>query len=616
MTTPLRSKGKNTVVWILLALLVLGLGGFGFTNFSGSIRSIGKVGDTEVSVNDYARALSNEINAFSAQVGQQITLDMAMAFGIESAVQSQLFINAALDEQAARIGISAGDDEVRRQILGAASFRGLDGKFDRQNYTLTLRQQGLNETEFEAALRADSARAVLLAAVIGGVKAPDTLAQTLAAWQTETRSLTHAELTAVDLTEALPVPTEAELRAYHTAHPGAFTSAETRDIAYIWLTPAMLRDEAMPDEASLRALYQARIDEYVFAERRLVEMLVYPSEADALAARTRFDAGQTSFAALVAERGLARADVDLGDVAIEDLGAAGDAVFAATVPALLGPLPSDFGPALYAVNAVLGAEEIPFEEAKVLLAAEASMEAARRLIATRAESFADLLAGGATLEDMVRETPMQAGTIRFSADIREGIADYEGFRNAAAAAKPEDFPELAILEDGSIFAFQLTAINPPELISFDEVADAVRAAWELAEIHARLLARAENAVRAVGTGVPLSAQGLVTTSIGALPRGGFLEDVPADITAAAFAMKVGEARVIDAEGRVLVLVLDAVHKPAADDPATQTAREALATQITQSLARDLVDLYGRAALVEAGLRIDAAAIAAVQAQMR
>jgi len=616
MSSPLRSKGKNTIVWVLMALLVLGLGGFGLTNFSGSLRSVAKVGDTEVSVNDYARALSNEINAFSAEVGQQITLDLAVALGLDRVVQSSLFTNAALDEQAANIGISAGDDEVLRQILSASAFRGIDGRFDRQNYALTLRQQGLSEAEFEAALRADSARAVLLAAVIGGVEAPADLAALLAEWQAEARSLSYAELTADDLAAPLPEPAEADLRAWHAAHPEAFTAPESRDVEYVWLTPAMLRDEATPDEAALRAIYQSRIDEYVFAERRLVEQLVYPSEAEALAAKARFDAGSVTFAGLVSERGLAREDVDLGDVGREDLGAAADAVFAAEAPSLIGPLPSEFGPALFAVNAVLAADEIPFEDARELLAAEVSMEAARRLIADRSESYADLLAGGATLADMVTETPMQAGSIRFSDEVRDGIADYEEFRTAVSAATPEDFPELASLEDGSVFAFQVTAINPPALIPYDEVADAVRAAWVADATRAQLLARAEAVVAAVNGGAPLGAQGLITTTVTELPRGGFLEGVPALLAETAFTMAPGTAQVIDAEGRVLVLRLDAVHAADPTDPAMATARATLEAEIGQSLARDLIDLYGRAALAEAGLTVDAAAIAAVQAQMR
>jgi len=232
-------------------------------------------------------------------------------------------------------------------------------------------------------------------------------------------------------------------------------------------------------------------------ERRLVEQLVYPSEGEAVAAKARYDAGTATFAELVTERGLARSDIDLGDVGREDLGTAADAVFAAEVPALIGPLPSDFGPALYAINASLPAEETSFEQARVLLAAELSMDGARRLIAARTEDYADLLAGGATLEDMAKETPMQLETLHYSADMRDGIAAYEPFRTAIAAATPEDFPELANLEDGSVYAFQITAINPPALIPFEEVADAVRAAWNGEQTHTLLLAAADKMVTAI-----------------------------------------------------------------------------------------------------------------------
>jgi len=111
-------------------------------------------------------------------------------------------------------------------------------------------------------------------------------------------------------------------------------------------------------------------------------------------------------------------------------------------------------------------------------------------------------------------------------------------------------------------------------------------------------------------------QGLITTSVGALPRGGYLENLPASVGETAFTLARGEAKVIDEEGRVLVLVVDAVQEAAGDDPALIASRTALASSLGQALSRDMVDLYGRAALAEAGMTIDSAAIAAVHAQMR
>ena len=66
MSNKLRSHGKGVVVWVLLAMLVLGLGGFGVSNFSGRVQSIGSVGKTEISINDYVRALRSGMSAAQA----------------------------------------------------------------------------------------------------------------------------------------------------------------------------------------------------------------------------------------------------------------------------------------------------------------------------------------------------------------------------------------------------------------------------------------------------------------------------------------------------------------------------------------------------------------------
>ena len=84
------AKGSNnlskTAVWVLLGLLILALGGFGATNLSGTIRTVGKVGDKHIDVQDYARTLQQEIQAVSQQPGSQLTFARAQAIGLDQAV--------------------------------------------------------------------------------------------------------------------------------------------------------------------------------------------------------------------------------------------------------------------------------------------------------------------------------------------------------------------------------------------------------------------------------------------------------------------------------------------------------------------------------------------------
>ena len=181
-----------------------------------------------------------------------------------------------------------------------------------------------------------------------------------------------------------------------------FTRPEAKRITYVALLPDSIAKDQVIDDATLQKLYDARLAEFVVPERRLVERLVYPTEADAIAAKARLDAG-TPFETLVADRGLALADIDLGDVSQADLGEAGAAVFALTEPGVVGPLPSDLGPALYRMNAILAAQNTSFDDAKAALAIEAQTEAARKAIADKLEAIDDLLAGGAALADLQRK---------------------------------------------------------------------------------------------------------------------------------------------------------------------------------------------------------------------
>ena len=86
----MRGKGKQTIVWLLMGMLVLGLGGFGVSNFSGGTADVGQVGGVEISSQDYARALRAQKQEFAAQTGKQVSPAEAKAIGLDQAALSRL----------------------------------------------------------------------------------------------------------------------------------------------------------------------------------------------------------------------------------------------------------------------------------------------------------------------------------------------------------------------------------------------------------------------------------------------------------------------------------------------------------------------------------------------
>jgi peptidyl-prolyl cis-trans isomerase D len=353
-----RSSLSKTFVWILLGLLFVGLAGFGATNLSGTVRTVARVGDESVAVDAFARELQREINAIQQQTRQALPMDQVRAMGIDQAVLGRLITLASLDSETASLGLSIGDQNLQREIVSIRAFEGLDGSFDREAYRFSLQQAGISEAEFEADLRREAARTLVQAAIIGGAAMPPTLTDVIVEYLGQRRSFTWARLVPADLAEPLPPATDADLRAWYEANTNAYTLPETKRITYAVLTPEMMMDEVEVDETALREAYEARLSDFVQPERRLVERLVFADETAAQDAAAQLQVGGTTFELLVDQRGLDLSDVDLGDVAEAELGSAGAAVFAAGLGEMVGPLPSDLGPALFRVNAVLAALEV------------------------------------------------------------------------------------------------------------------------------------------------------------------------------------------------------------------------------------------------------------------
>jgi len=372
------------------------------------------------------------------------------------------------------------------------------------------------------------------------------------------------------------------------------------------------------DEADVQALYDSRAADFNMPERRLVERLVFPDQAAAEAAVAALADGSTDFETLVADRGLDLADVDMGDVGPDDLDAAADPVFAAAVGDVVGPVETALGPALFRVNAVLAAQNTPFEDAAEELRGELANQRARRLIADLSEDMIDQLAGGASIEDLAQAHGMELGTIAWSEGSTEGIAAYDAFRTAAAAVSTGDFPELMQFDDGGVFAIRLDGTQPPALQPFDAVTNLVIADWTAAATGAAVLEEAERIAALVRDGgFDQPGLTLVPTVAPALRRTDFLEGTPEGFVRGAFALAPGAVEVLPTpDGGAIVVRLDAVHAADLADPGVAADHDRVASDAAEGISRDLHDAFATAIQLRTEVVLDEAAINSLNAQIQ
>ncbi len=603
---------SKTFVWILMGLLMLGLAGFGAVNLSGTVRSVAQVGDETVSVDDFARELQREIRAVEAQTGQPLQMSQAREFGLDQLALSRLVALASLDNEVGQLGISIGDENLQQEIIAIPAFQGIDGNFDREGYRFQLEQVGMTESEFEENLRKESSRTIVQNAIMSGVEMPSALIDALANYAGSRRSFTVATLSADALNEQVPSPSDEQIAAYYDENVDRFTLPLTKRLTYALLSPEMIVDTIEVDTDSLQQMYEKRKDQFQQPERRLVERLVFPNEAAAQDAMAQLDVGGTTFEQLVADRGLELGDVDLGDVTVEDLGNASDPIFAAEIGDVVGPLPSDLGPALFRINGSLAENITSFAEAESELRDELASERARRRIEVQAEEFNDLLAGGATLEELTAETEMELGQIDWTDQSSDGVAAYDGFRTVAQAVSEGDFPEVEFLEDGSIFALRMEEELAPRPEPLESARSRVIAAWVQDETAKALLAQANTVLTQLATDGDFTETGLPFRVENALTRTAFLEDTPVNFMTEVFEMELGELRVISGNGTALIVRLDETLPPDETDELKQM-QQALGAQLNQALAQNIFDAYVRDAQRRARPVLDQQALNAVQA---
>ena len=316
------------------------------------------------------------------------------------------------------------------------------------------------------------------------------------------------------------------------------------------------------------------------------------------------------------ERGLTLADIDLGDVSQDDLGRAGEAVFAAEVGTVVGPLNTSLGPTLFRVNAKLAEQVTSFDEVAEELRDELAADAARDYIDDSAEPIVDLLAGGATMEDLAERTDMTLGQISWTPDTSDGIAAYDAFREAAATVEQGAFAELLNLSDGGVFALQLDAITPPTLQDFDAVRSEVLAGWLAQAEKDAIVAVANDLAAQILPLTGFETLGLNATIETELTRRSFVAGTPFGFNDEIFAMENGEVRVLPTDEGAIIVRLDGIAPPDLADEGVAAQREAIAANAASGIAQDIFDAYTTALRQQTEININQATVDAVNAQFR
>ncbi|MFQ5775051.1 MAG: peptidyl-prolyl cis-trans isomerase [Kiloniellaceae bacterium] len=613
-------KTRNLVIrivtFVLFGLLILSFAVWGIGDIfrgPGQKRSVAEVGDARIDQQDFARALSREVNRLSARFGGRIDMEQLRALGAVDQVLGQMIARALFDQKADELGLVVTDEQIKRRITEEAAFQNDRGQFDRNRFIQTLQVSNLSEQEFVDSLRGDILRQQIADAMTEAVSAPRQLAETLYRYREERRVAQVLTVPYASITD-LPEPDEAALQAFHKEFAANFMAPEYRALSLVRLRAEDLAAEIAVSETELRKEFESRREEFVTPERRRVEQIVFLDEAAASEADTRLKGGADF--ATVAQELAGQPPVDLGLLERDGLPPElAEPAFALEENGVSGPLKSPLGWHILRVTKIEPQKEPTFEDVREDLTRDMAMSRAVDSMVSIANQLDDELAGGASLEEAAARLDFQLR--RIEAIDRQG-RDPEGhvvdglprdrFLEIAFATEPGEESLLTETSDGGYFIVRVDGVTPAQLRPLEEVRDQVAEIWRNAQRAQRAgevaKALAERAKRGEKLEALAKAEGYELTTTEALSR---FEGDPARSPSPALPPKLfqiapGEVTTVNAPAGHLVVKLLEV-RPA--DPSRARAEvAALQEGLAAAMRADVLDQFVAVLRGEYGVQVN------------
>lgn len=532
MLNAMRKGASSVFMMVLMGLLIASFAIWGIgdvfrqTNTSG----LAKLGDSEITVQDFSREFESEMQMLKRRLGASFTPAQAVSLGLGQRVLQNLIARETFAQAAKHIGLTIPDTRVADEIKNNDVFKNSLGQFDKANYEQLLSSARMTPAQFEQSTRQDIARRDLLQTLATSIRTPDTLVQMLYTLRRENRIARLLTVPASKLPEPA-APTEAELNAFHKENAKLFMAPEYRKLSFLKIVPEDVSGDVSLTDAELKEQYQKRADEFSQPEQRDAEQIVFSSEAEAKQWGARLKAGEDFYKVAKESAGFTEADAKLGKVTRKSLStdidpAAAAAVFALKVGAPSAAVQSQFGWHIFRVLSVTPAEEKPFDEIKPKLLAELKRERAVDEIVKLADKIDEQLAGGGSLSDIAKNLNLKLEEI--PALDRQGLGvdgqpvanlpQISGFMEAAFASDAGATPILKETGDGGYYAVAVTSVTASAVKPLDQIRDAVVANWKNKRLNDLARTKATGIAAEIKPGVDLS-------SFAAEANGAFQDDV-------------------------------------------------------------------------------------------
>lgn len=617
MLEKIREASKGWFAGILILALVGSVGVWGVSDMMNLAEQpkIATVGDQDVTPDAFQREFQRFLGQMARATGTEMSTEQAKAEGLDRIALDRFVNRLAVLSVASDLNMTVSPQQIVEALKPVRGLVDSQGKLVPGAISQLAQTNNMTEADFVALVTSDLIREQLLRSVAGGVGLPTGLQRALNMYRLERRV---AEYLIIDPSRAgaIATPDEKTLRKFHDENALVrYSVPENRTVAFVAVRPDELAKSVVVPDDEIARLYETNRKRYEVAEKRTFDQIRFKSQADAVAAKSKLDAGST-FEAVAKAQGVKPEDLSIGEVAKGDKSVPVEA-FDVPERQATAPLKNSFG-----VWVILRATAVTPGSTKTL--AEASEEIRKFVVDNKVKEeifeignkLEDAIGEGATLEEATSQLKLKLETAtitRSGADLAGGqVANLPGgeFVRQVFDAEQGADPELQQTPEGVYYLFRVDKVTPVAKKPYESVQAEVLRDWTEAEVGRKLDAIAADVLKRARAGEALSAiaqsQGLSLVTSDPFPRFGTTAIFSEAAVTAASDTKKGSmfsGPVASGKGLVVGRVTDIQF---IDEPADSPLKSAYEQRLVQTYVSDFVEQFEAGARSKVGATIDEA----------
>lgn len=389
MLSILRRNAGSWAIKIILSFIALTFIWWGVGTYSERDRNVAAtVGGETITASELSEAVANLEKTYREVYGAAFTPETAKALNLKKQAMDSLVQRKVLLAEAGKMGLSATDEEVQREIAAIPAFQ-QNGQFRDDLYRSVLSYNRITPAEFEATKRVEITVKKVKDLVAAGALVPETEAKEL--FRVASRKVRLLVVSADPGKAKAEAPTEGEILAKYEQGKERFRTPARVKLVVAAFTPDRFGREVNPSEAEIKAFHEANSYRFRTEEQRLVSRIVLPfgkKDRDAAGKKAqeilvKASKGKAEFDALA--KTYARGKTGEEWLSRKDAGTAlSGPLFQASVDTVVGPveLPGSF--VLARVNRIRFPEALPLSQVRDRVIEEIRREKGKDLAVVKA----------------------------------------------------------------------------------------------------------------------------------------------------------------------------------------------------------------------------------------